>query len=382
MPFSTNVPAAVCYWPLYPPCLPKTAPMRRQHRAESPVHRASYFFPNGGRRGGLGYRLRRVRIALLFAIVTRRVFFISWPEDSVDLRSFDLTCGLHLASIDWRPPWGNIHSMTHENPGHTANVSFASIYAMVNVGKRVMYDKQGDGRVMKTRMRIDYSSSTDLERLFSNRLDPFNVVYLKIKLCLWAEKSLLPNNRTRNLLLPRKEASRTTVSGVDDAFVMTLNRYFKQALFRPSPRVASLVHQRLFASASSSPSSTPLRLARQDFFAVHARTGGDVNESSLAHMRFIMSNMRAHATRLLHCAAEIEPVIGREKIFLAFDSLAFTKEFMSAARARGVEERTQSERTSVHIRRYVAAGDKAGDGMDDICLKFLDVFADVFIGAR
>lgn len=223
----------------------------------------------------------------------------------------------------------------------------------------------------------------DFERMF----DPFDVVYLQVRFAQNVERRLLGNRKVSEVLLTQGKDS-SSLSGsvhldeMDDAFIMTLNRHLTQALFRPSPAVASLVDQRLSFSPSTTTDNTSSSLVPQGFVAVHARTGGDINEATEARMHFINTDMTTHATRLLDCASEIMHT-NQNNIFLASDSLAFKSVFISVATARGMRVSTQNDRASVHIRHYARQGFGEEEEEEEVtCLRFLDVFADAFALGR
>lgn len=283
--------------------------------------------------GGIGDRMRGIRLMFLMAVATRRLFFISWPRTATG--PFSLTAVLLPVAIDWRLPKKMLQTY---QALPTAAMSFSETYleAVWTIGN----DRK------HSNISIDFNK-TD----FAELMRPSKVI--------------LASNRVRRYLLITLTGNmyaRSTLKGLQRAHndLATLEQRVTRLLFRPTPTVQTAVAARTFANGVP-------------YAAVHARTGDDTKETNLTRLRYVSSHLSEAAQRLLSCALSLHKDASR-RIYLAADSRRFKLIFIDLARQHGIEVRTDL-RPVLHVDRNVTG--KYFQDRNALCDAFIDVFADM-----
>lgn len=305
--------------------------------------------------GGLGYRIATIQWAFLFAIATHRLFFLPWPESDTGSNSFDITTAFHPASIDWRPPIEVLKETYRRNDTAGSDGVHGrrfACFATVKHHHESFYFKSIEGRkASKATRSIMYKLS---ESNFTKVFEPYYAIYV------YAHDSR--SRVTRLFSNPFYKHGVFKAFSNSETFIMSLERSLTRVLFRPSQAVSDLVDQRVFLSPS------------EPFVSVHMRTGEDLNETNQDRMHHVMDSLSLYSDRMLDCAMEVHPA-GKERIFLASDSMTFKQIFIERASLRGIMVKTQKERSSMHFKKLAAVHESE---LELRCMQFLDVFADIF----
>lgn len=270
---------------------------------------------------GVGDRLRGIRSSFLVAVATQRVFLIDWPRGTA--LPFPLSAGMQPAHLDWRPP-----------PGLA--------------GTRFLWASSGS-RVEHAGPNIT-SRALDIARDDLAAALPARVVRMSNRLPRVSLLALARNPHAHQL---------RALSGVP---LRQLEHMLTTALFRASALVETAVRVRVF---------------RQPFVAVHARTGLDVGEWDDRRHAAVQKNLQEYTQALFNCSV----AGGAMRVFLAGDSVRVKRGFRELARRSGVSVRSRAGR--------VRHGGKIDDGFRDgfreraaRCREFVDVFADLFALGR
>lgn len=158
--------------------------------------------------------------------------------------------------------------------------------------------------------------------------------------------------------------------------LVRLERILMHVLFTPTPVVSALAAARAPPPSGSS----------GGYIAAHARTGVDLGEGKGPRLGYIASHLKHAAKRLYRCTRDILShhqnlsSNSSQRVFLASDSHELKEHFIVLARNEQpvpVDVFTE-ERRPLHIDRQATARRVNGDGGHNVCLAFLDVFADIF----
>lgn len=311
--------------------------------------------------GGVGDRMRGIRFMFLLAMSTNRLFFIDWPIRAAS--PYPLTAALLPAWVDWRVP---VKALKHLER-RSSNVNSVNIVSGENMRRRGRKKKKSGGH----RRRASHRNETEIVSISPNGTDFINdspwkeadVIYITNRMSRSALHDLCENPILQHTLVSSLKRSILPL--------VRLERILMHVLFAPTAVVSSL------AAARSPP-------INQDggYIAAHARTGVDLGEGKGPRLGYIASHLKEAAQRLYRCTRDIQQnSLSQQRVFLASDSHELKEHFIALARNEDVDVFTE-ERRPLHIDREGTMRNVNRDSGHNMCLAFLDVFADIFALAQ
>lgn len=282
----------------------------------------------------------------LLSVATKRLFFIDWPRR---LESpYPLTLALLPSFIDWRVPLATLKNVM-------ANPSIVSLNA----------------RTKRLNRKAEFVKGTTPFKIFANTTD-FKLLWNDVHVVY------ITNRMPRSSLHLLGDNPSVNLQALDRGHIplARLEQTIMKLLFRPSLAVQRLAERR-----------APFE--KREYIAAHARTGVDVGEGRGPRLGYISSHLKSAAQRLWKCARDIQEDELNVRIFLASDSVELKRYFIEAAAndsEREVLVKTEF-RKPLHIDRKgsmnkVTSGRRTamndGEGTEELCVAFLDVFADIF----
>lgn len=313
--------------------------------------------------GGLGDRVRGIRLIFLLAVALDYVFFLDWPINSRVDDSFPLTSVLKPHAIDWRVPehllanrsaqWMNdrVRSVKFKQP--RSNVLYNPFRP---IPAKRSKEKYPDDQLFPIR-----------DANFTDLFDPYDVVFISNRIQRSSVITLLKNPNHPNLVRLHKELTEMAKKQSTTAKHI-VDQLLTQYLFMPTPVVESAIASRVF---DGSP-----------YVAVHARTGMDMQERTSARLRRVQeTNLSFLAERMLKCIArstsdeQLFDTRQSKHLFIASDSQELKSKFSSRARQFGWEVHYEHE-----VVYHIDLADERS--RSERCSAFVNVFADVFALAR
>lgn len=308
--------------------------------------------------GGVGDRMRGIRFLFLIAVVTRRLFFIDWPQRSAS--PYPLTTAVFPHTMDWRLP-----TKTLKRISKRPNV--LSVF-LVSGPLRKATRTMEEVRSVTSRIFI-VPNETNFVKLWEKE----HIIYLTNRMPRSSIHHLCDNPHA-SILQPLARQYLPQLG---------LERIIMHVLFTPTPLIVTLARHR--ASFNDNDNfQTGIVTPLGGYIAAHARTGIDVGEAHGERFQYISNHLGKAAKRLFQCSKDIMPVGNRGenlKIFLASDSHALKEYFISLAEKENITVLTE-DRRPLHIDRRGTARKVNKDDGHNVCLAFLDVFADIFALAK
>lgn len=287
------------------------------------------------RSGGLGDRIRGIRFSFILAVLTRRVFFISWKINPI--APFPLTAAMLPNLVDWRLPT-SVSALASSFSQTVYN------YSLKMSENNLVVFQVASGKPPVLHATIPLEVSNNAVHLFEKR--PFVIVSNTFS------RTLFP-------LCARLLVRAGDMSPIDPN---EADRLLTTMLFRPSQSVSQLVKER-----TRFPKNIP-------FIGVHVRLGTDVYEGKSKRFSKLKVNETITAEHLFECALRVDTA-DTKQVFLASDSQRFKTLFEKMGRERGIHVQTV-HRTAMHVGS--TRGSMKENGMNERCEAFLDAFADVF----
>lgn len=274
---------------------------------------------------GLGDRLRGAVTAFFLAYSARRLFLVDWPMSAHE--HFAITTALVPAAVDWRVPDG-------------VDVSrFESVYwGKLFQGPQMFV--LPDGREFDVHNASFQDALSDVRALVLHTVA--------------GERTVADLQRNRNLT--------RAIPDVRHVQTLALVRVLYKTLFRSSQLVTDIADH-LFPSRNWS------------YVSVHARLGEDVGETDRPAFASLDSRHDAVARSLLKCV-RTQDATRAGTIFLASDSVAFKRTFISKSKEFGYDVFTSSEK-ALHLRRRKKF--EAPDSYQQRCAEFLNIFVDLYL---
>lgn len=322
--------------------------------------------------GGMGDRLRGIHHTFGIAMVTQRLFFIDLPAG--EHSSFPLEVALNPVSIDWRlpailklpeenvlPPLRRrrrlgLTSTLKANDTLQLNWAFAKTYGELSIPAGMTQADYDDFDIWALRM-IKVMDPLDA----NNILEAFKTFPQITRIASNAPHGL-SSGMYRNAPLFQKVAPDLQSYSISEVM-----KRITHTLFMPSPAVTKLVDAMTFRP-------------QFPFIAVHARTGGDVDEAYRPRFAAMANNYTMVTSSLLECVAE-KSRRNYGRIYLASDSSEFKDDFVKVATERyGINVRTMQEK-AIHIGKPASEEDEWTPTQKD-CRYFLNVFVDIVAMSR
>lgn len=278
--------------------------------------------------GSIGDRFRGINIALIWAILSERIFFIDMPAGRNNL--FPLESALLPVSLDWRLPSDFV------DPPDILLLNW-----LIPVNRELL--------------PLPHKMFNFYEDDFSSAVQQYPVIATGIT---WNPSLLF------YLLIENKYAA-AAVPDMHPSMIEhnSLLRVIAKALFRPGEAVSNLAREVIFSDG-------------KPYMSVHARTGEDVGEGWHSRFAHVANASWEVATGLLDCA-QAEDTLGTGRVFLASDSVTVKKAFASVAEQRGVEVAMVQE-SAVHVSE-ASAEMKERLRASEQCEGFLNVFVDLIL---
>lgn len=356
--------------------------------------------------GGLGDRLRGIHLTFLIAVATRRLFLIDIPAG--EHSAFPLSSALHPVSIDWRPPFPPSplppQNTPQPQPRPFRRLALASTHAP-NDTLLLNWAFTDYDTVVVPRPSANYShffaaaSAVDhLDLVSQTARDARRITAAFASLPPFVRIACNAPHAIAWKLFSAGHLLADAAPELRGAYTLAeVLRHVTHALFAPAPAVAALVADAVFFGHEEEEEGDGGQLG---YVAVHARTGGDVEEGDRPRFKEMARNYTAVTAALLDCVVRRGATRGGlKRVFLASDSTEFKGDFVRLATQRyGMTVRTLRER-AVHVGKMNYDGDDdagghAGgegdggvltsgvDGENRKCKDFLNVFVDVAAMAR
>lgn len=330
------------------------------------------FFCFLGHCNGVGDRVRFMRLAAVFALMTNRVLFLAWDTRK---HVHDITVGLRPTYVDWTVPHRSVLDLRRADvslrfrfPADTTVLDYPyeqSVAYDPSRPKPVLTDEQ------QKAMQVNVNT-TD----FKSWLEAYRVVRFNPRMHREEIQRLLNNVHLSDHRLRR----------LGRLSVVQLERIFNRFLFRPSPVVSSTAQRLAFPllfpmSSSSSPYSTSAAAAVEPrYVALHARTGQDFRGLD-DPQRFAWVNGDGRALFVARAAACIRRMARYDNttlVFVASDSRSF-KAALKARLAADKGPRLQvKSATRVAWHFDVGADSETRDDATRRCHSFVETFADAY----
>lgn len=280
--------------------------------------------------------MRGVMFTLFYAILTRRLYIIAWPDDP-----YPLKVALSPASLDWTPPPG--FSLNRKWP--YLQITYCDNSTVCNwreptVERSANIDLNGTGINLYT---------DDLKLRFGHH----NVISVSLKLA-----------RRHS---DRKLGIKDMFYGFDDTEedFGTMVKEVYRMLFKPSEEVVRKMK------------SLGIR-DDEAYIGVHMRTGVDVNEDYEERFDYINSHLELIVENMLDCLEIADGKNATRLVFLAADSTKAKKLFVKMAKERGMDVKL-FEKETIH---FLKVNFQEEHPFDDMCDRYLTVFADLYMLSR
>lgn len=301
---------------------------------------------------GIGDRVRGMQVALLIAILTRRVFFIQWPLDEYPLHN-----AVSPNVIDWRLPPAIVS-------GPSTSTWPMLNWFICNYPERRTRCRPPNFLIPKDDYlpNVNFSlptlnaSKDDVVRNLSIVTD----ISVACRLPVSVIDSLLSNPFIAPTVPDLQTGSLPSLQ---------LQRLLTAMLFRPS----------FFTTAVMSKTLPPDFLTSNGYIGAHGRTGVAFNENG-DRFEFYRRNMTAAVTHLLTCAQQIDAQVSTN-MFLSSDSAPFKREFAAQARSLNISVRF-IDANAFHFGLDDSDKMFAEQGQLAKYNAFIDIFADLFMLAN
>lgn len=287
---------------------------------------------------GLGDRAQSVYFAFLFAIASKRVFLMKWPDVP-----FDVTAGMIPASVDWRVPrtitdvskWPELH------------------WGPCSQGANCMQNGQFDPE----RMPLPDTAGTLnlLKDNLQNRLSQYKYLSLVTRYNAFETGFLLQNENFNGAF---QELNQWNNMIWDERHVL-------RTLFRPSHLTLSLMRNFDFGKSVR-------------YIGVHLRTGEETLEHAEDRFKNVANtSVEIIGEHVIRCADKILLNKPFRKLFLASDSARMKRHLPSLGSAWNIEVQSMGIDPVMHVDTYRMHN--FGNESSKDCKRFLGVFVDVFM---
>lgn len=317
--------------------------------------------------GGMGDRLRGIHHTFGIAMATQRLFFIDLPGREHSL--FPLEVALQPVSIDWRLP--NILKVPDENvllplvPRRRLGLT-STLRANDTLQLNWAFAKKyGELSIPAAMTQADYDDfDVRAERLI-RVMDPSDALNVLKAFETFPRITRIASNAPHGLshgMFANALLFENVAPDLQSYSFSEVMKHVTHTLFMPSPAVERLANAVTFRP-------------QFPFVAVHARTGGDVDEVERPRFAAMANNYTFVTSTLLECVVERNRRNYR-RIYLASDSSEFKDDFVRVATERyGINVRTMQEK-AVHIGQQVSEEEEWTPTQND-CRDFLNVFVDI-----
>lgn len=315
----------------------------------------------------MGDRLRGIHHTFGIAVATHRLFFIDLPAG--EHSSYPLEVALYPMSIDWRlpallrlpdekvlPPLVprrrlGLTSTLVANDTLQLNWAFAKTF--------------GELSIPAAMSEREYADFDERAEQMIKVMDPADARHIIDAFESFPRITRIASNAPHGLsrwMYANAALFKDFASDLQSYSFLELLKHITQVLFRPSPTVQALAEAVTFRP-------------QFPFVAVHARTGGDVDEGSQPRFAAMAKNYTTVASSLLQCVAK-KSRRNYRRIYLASDSTEFKDDFTQVAMDRyGISVKKIREK-AVHIGQQVGE-EEEWTPTDDDCRGFLNAFVDI-----
>lgn len=326
--------------------------------------------------GGLGDRIRGIRLIFLLAVALDYAFFLEWPINSRVDDSFPLTSVLKPHAIDWRVPqhllanrsaqWMNDHVRSTNFKQPRRNVLYNPFLPIP------------DKRSNKKQKYPDDQLFPIGDANFTDLFDPYDVVFISNRIQRSAVNKLLKNPNLPNLVqLHQQFTEMAKIQSSSTTAMYKIDQLLTQYLFMPTSIVESAIASRVFDG--------------RPYVSVHARTGLDMQERTSERLRRVQAtNIALLAEKMLKCITTSTSLFttpdeqqkspadirqSEKRLFIASDSQELKSKLSSHASKFGWTVHYQHE-----VVYHIDLADERS--RSERCSAFVNVFADVFALAR
>lgn len=296
---------------------------------------------------GTGDRFRGIISSLVFAMIAKHVFLLSWPGTP-----YPFLTVVSPGAIDWRVPthidiesqeWGVLKESKYPElvwlkcpPGFScpANVNSMGLA------------KSPSANVVKNVRANNVAAYKELNRV---------------------RKLVIMSTGTYGDILCQTAMWKNKYGPYNETIVKNLSfhvrRFLFRALFKPSPVTQAIIRNFIGPTAT-----------REGYLSIHARTGVDLGEKSLRFDKFDKSPSQVMANDILQCALQCE----RRPRFIYFssDSTALKKDIREISSRYNIAV-FSSDLPAVHIARYPTTGNFPLESMET-WFSFINIFVDFF----
>lgn len=298
---------------------------------------------------GIGDRVRGMQVALMIAILSRRLFFIQWPAEE-----FPLYNAVTPNVIDWRVP----PTITYD-----ASVTHAPMlnWFICNYPQRRTRCRPPGFLVPKDEYLPNLELSLPTLNAFSDDIVGNLSVATDITMACRLHVSTIDALLENTFIAP-------TVPDLQQKVLpsLQLQRLLTAILFRPS-NTTTAVMSRIVTSDFSGP---------HGYIGAHGRTGVAFREVG-DRFSFYRQNMTAAVSHLLTCVQHVV-VNPLTNVFLSSDSATFKREFAAQAKSLNVNVRF-IDADAFHFGLGNSNKLLAEQGQLARYNAFIDIFADLFM---
>lgn len=287
--------------------------------------------------GGVGDRFRGIQFAFLLAVITKRIFFIQWPDDP-----YPLLEALTPATFDWSfPP--NIS---------TDSWSFLPWFSCIRPRPCTEGILPSDEN-----LPLPDESGPDINLLTDDvpfRLKDYGHLFIGSR----------PRPQTVWNLINNRRSMKTIVGIRPIPKHFDVEKVLLKTIFKPSTHVKHYISR-----------VVPEEVRKIGYIAIHVRTGLDVQEGKSSRFQNLNHDLASTAKLVLSCAL-ITTNGTLKNIFLASDSSQFKSIFYHLAKNSNINVFYSSIDT-MHL-DYVKLGYYRNMTNGELWTSFINVFVDFF----
>lgn len=303
---------------------------------------------------GVGDRFRGIQVALMVAIVTKRLFFLEWPDEP-----YPLLDAIVPSAFDWRFP----SSLSH------AEWPLLNWFLCPRIKQLRAKCRPPRDLIPKEESLPGVNYSVEFMDTFINastddlrgNLAPWSDIAIACRIPASVIEKFVTNPFISPTILDLHPSQTSSV---------TLRRLLLKILFRPSPAVQSVINSLL-----------PPSFVNAGYVSVHARTGLDYGEAK-QDPRFLLfkTNFEEAVDDLMACAKRMHP-LSAKRMFLATDSVSFKTGLATLANKSGVDVRYISAK-SLHFGLANSKWLLRQNGAEERWQAYINVFADLYMLAN